>query len=116
MMRNRMLSASATIFLALSSSGAAFAETDLDVGRKIFTKTAEPSCAICHSLADAGSEGEVGPKLDELKPTAGKVRAAVTSGVGVMPAYGDTLTEEQIATVAAYISEVTGGAETTGSE
>jgi mono/diheme cytochrome c family protein len=66
---------------------------------------------LCHTLADAGSTAEIGPNLDELKPTAEQVAAAVGDGVGVMPAYQETLTEEQIAAVAAYVAEATGTAE-----
>jgi len=89
-------------------SALAESDVDLDAGRKIFLETAAPSCSICHTLADAGSEGEIGPNLNDFKPTADQVRAAVTSGIGVMPAFGDTLTGEQIATVAAYVAAVTG--------
>ena len=37
------------VFLALMA-GAASAEADLDAGRKIFTETAQPACALCHAL------------------------------------------------------------------
>ncbi len=110
------LHASAAICLALARSGAASAESDLDGGRAIFSETAQPNCAICHALSDADSNGEIGPNLDELKPTEDMVRAAVTSGVGVMPAYGDILSEQDIAAVAAYVAQVTGGAEAAASQ
>ena len=97
-------------FLALAA-GPALAEADLEAGRTIFTETAQPSCAVCHALSDAGSEAEIGPNLDQFKPTAAQVRAAVTSGIGVMPAFADMLTAGQIDTVAAYVAQVTGGSE-----
>ncbi|WP_425450114.1 c-type cytochrome [Virgifigura deserti] len=78
-------------------------------GKQVFT-TAEPPCSLCHTLADAGATGNIGPNLDELKPTEGQVRAAVSGGVGVMPAYGGTLSEEQIAAVAEYVATVAGQA------
>ncbi|MBQ0749785.1 MAG: c-type cytochrome [Roseovarius sp.] len=99
------------VFLALMA-GAASAEADLDAGRKIFTETAQPACALCHALKDVGSEAEIGPNLDEFKPTVDQVRAAVTSGIGVMPAFSETLTKEEIETVSKYVTEVTGGPET----
>ncbi|MEO9631431.1 MAG: cytochrome c, partial [Sulfitobacter sp.] len=98
------------VFLALMA-GAASAEADLDAGRKIFTETAQPACALCHALKDVGSEAEVGPNLDEFKPTVDQVRAAVTSGIGVMPAFSETLTKEEIETVSKYVAQVTGGSE-----
>ena len=82
----------------------------LALGREVFTQTAAPQCALCHSLADAGATGAVGPSLDELKPEDGMVVAAVTYGVGVMPAYEDTLSEEQVRAVAVYVGAVAGAA------
>ena len=93
-------------------AGSAAAETDLDAGRTLFNETAQPPCAVCHTLSDAGSEAEIGPNLDEFKPTVAQVRAAVTSGIGVMPAFSETLTEAEIETVSNYVAQVTGGSET----
>lgn len=78
-----------------------------DLGKRIFMSVAVPPCAACHTLADAGAAGEVGPSLDELKPTEEKVLAAVRKGVGVMPAY-ETLSSEQIEAVAQYVAKVAG--------
>lgn len=83
--------------------------SDLDKGKQVFSQDAQPSCAICHTLADAGSAGAVGPDLDELKPTREQVVNAVTSGVGIMPAFNESLSEEQIQAVAHYVATVTGG-------
>ncbi|OOY14407.1 c-type cytochrome [Thioclava sp. DLFJ4-1] len=98
----------AVMFVALMSSTAS-AQSDLDAGRTIFTETAQPACALCHALKDVGSEAEIGPSLDEFKPTVEQVRAAVTSGIGVMPAFSETLTKEEIETVSKYVAQVTGG-------
>ena len=73
-------------------------------GTKIFLEKAEPSCALCHTLQDAGASGEVGPNLDELKPDLEKVRLAVKNGVGNMPPYGDSLSAAEIAAVARYVA------------
>ncbi|WP_299913481.1 cytochrome c [uncultured Paracoccus sp.] len=100
--------------LAAMIAGAAHAETDLDAGRKIFTEGTEPTCSICHTMADAEATGEIGPSLDELKPTADQVRTAVTSGIGVMPAFAEMMSKEDIETVALYVAEVTGGTTETG--
>jgi mono/diheme cytochrome c family protein len=84
-------------------------EAALEQGRAIFTTEAAPQCGICHILADAGTTGTIGPNLDDLKPTADRVKLAVEGGVGVMPAYGEALTEEQIEAVAQYVATVAGG-------
>lgn len=80
-----------------------------DLGREVFTAKATPPCAVCHTLAAAGATGEVGPSLDELKPTRSQILEAVRSGVGVMPRYTGLLTEEQIRAVADFVHESTGG-------
>jgi cytochrome c6 len=84
------------------------ADEQLELGKKVFTEQAQPSCTICHALNDAGSAGEIGPNLDELKPSAEQVSNAVKSGVGIMPAFGDSLSEQQIKAVAHYVESVTG--------
>ena len=99
---------SGALFVALIGS-AATAEGHSDAGREIFNDTAQPPCAICHTLKDAGAEGEIGPNLDDFKPTVDQVLAAVTSGIGVMPAFSETLTKDEIETVSQYVVAVTGG-------
>lgn len=84
------------------------ADDPLAEGRKVFMELAQPSCTVCHTLADAGATGVVGPNLDELAPSAEQVQRAVTSGVGIMPPFGESLSAEQIAAVAHYVSTVTG--------
>lgn len=83
--------------------------SDPEKGKKVFTQDAQPACAVCHTLADAGSTGEIGPNLDELKPSREAVVNAVTGGVGIMPAFEESLSAEQIEAVAAYVATVTGG-------
>lgn len=80
----------------------------LTLGREVFTQTAEPQCALCHTLLEADATGEIGPNLDEVRPGAEKVAAAVREGLGVMPAYGDLLSEQQIEAVSAYVAAVAG--------
>ena len=85
-------------------------EVVMEAGRTIFTEAAEPQCAICHTLADAGAEGEIGPVLDDMKPSASQVFAAVKSGLGVMPSYQGVLTQEEMRNVALYVAAASGGA------
>ena len=78
---------------------------DAAAGKKVFTTA---GCASCHTLADAGTTGTVGPNLDEAKPSAALVKQRVTNGKGVMPPFKGQLDETQIADVAAYVSSVAG--------
>ncbi len=75
----------------------------LDLGKNIFLE--KGNCATCHSLNDAGSNAEIGPNLNLIKPDVGRVVMAVTNGIGVMPAYEGILTYEEIEAVALYVSE-----------
>ena len=90
---------------AAADDGAQF-----ELGRQLFIKGAVPSCALCHTLKDAGSKGVVGPVLDELQPDAQRVANALRNGVGAMPSFEATLSEEQIAALARYVSVATGAA------
>lgn len=76
-----------------------------DAGRKLFTSVT-PACAVCHTLKDAGAEGAVGPSLDELKPDRERVKRAVQTGIGLMPAFTH-LTPEQIEELARYVERAT---------
>jgi cytochrome c6 len=75
-------------------------------GKAVFTGSA--GCTGCHTLADAGSTGTVGPNLDDAKPSEELVTDRVTNGRGVMPPFKGTLTDKQIADVAAYVSQAAG--------
>jgi len=66
-------------------------------------------CGSCHTLEAAGSNGSIGPNLDESQPDTELVVQRVTNGAGAMPAFGDQLSEKQIADVAAYVVESTSG-------
>jgi mono/diheme cytochrome c family protein len=95
--------------LTLSGLSSLANASDAEQGKLVFTQESQPSCTICHALADAGSAGAIGPDLDELKPSREQVINAVTSGVGVMPAFNESLSEEQIRAVAEYVASVTSG-------
>jgi mono/diheme cytochrome c family protein len=73
-------------------------------GKQIFTQ----NCGGCHTLADAGTNGQVGPNLDDLKPDEPTVERQVTNGGGKMPAFKDRLSAAQIKAVATYVSSVAG--------
>jgi mono/diheme cytochrome c family protein len=61
-------------------------------------------CGSCHTLAAAKSSGQVGPNLDDAKPSYDVVLAKVTDGGGGMPSFGGQLTEQQIRDVAAFVA------------
>ena len=81
------------------------AEAVATSGKDVFTT----NCGGCHTLADAGTSGAIGPNLDEAKPDAATVKAYVRGGGGGMPAFGDRLSNAEIDAVAAYVSSVAGG-------
>lgn len=80
----------------------------LDRGRDLFV-SASPACAVCHTLQAAGATGEIGPILDELRPDAARVEKAVRDGIGQMPAYRDSLSDEQIRLIAEYVARASVG-------
>jgi mono/diheme cytochrome c family protein len=74
-------------------------------GKQVF---ASAGCASCHTLKDAGASGNVGPNLDQLKPSKPTVAHQVEVGGGAMPAFKGQLSAAQIDAVAAYVSSVAG--------
>ncbi|WP_417567382.1 c-type cytochrome [Marinobacter sp.] len=101
----------AAVLLVVSLAGlSCLAQADdIEKGKKVFTQEAQPSCTVCHTLSDANSAGAIGPNLDELKPSRERVIKAVSGGVGIMPAFNESLSSEQIEAVADYVARVTGG-------
>ncbi|HEY4277351.1 MAG TPA: cytochrome c [Conexibacter sp.] len=87
-----------------SESAAGGAGENASAGKAIFTQ----SCASCHTLADAGASGSVGPNLDDLKPDAATVARQVANGGGGMPSFTGTLQPDQIREVAAYVAGAAG--------
>ena len=80
-------------------------EGDAENGKAIFGSA---GCGGCHTLSDAGSNGSVGPNLDDAQPDEATVVEMVTNGGGGMPSFSDRLSEQEIADVAAYVSSVAG--------
>ena len=87
---------------------------NLQEGKDLFVT----NCGSCHTLAKAGTDGVVGPNLDDLlappsptppdpKTIKPRVTAATENGVaGRMPA--GILSGEQAETVAEFVSQVAG--------
>jgi len=78
--------------------------TKIAKGRELFGTW---SCNSCHALADAGASGHVGPELDgNANLTQELVVNRVTNGQGPMPSFGGQMSDEEIATIAYYITHV----------
>jgi mono/diheme cytochrome c family protein len=75
-------------------------------GESVF---ASAGCGGCHTLAAAGSNGSVGPNLDDSKPSFELVAERVTNGLGAMPSFADQLSAQEIADVSQYVVDSTGG-------
>jgi mono/diheme cytochrome c family protein len=76
-----------------------------DIGKDVF---ASAGCKGCHTLAEAGASGDVGPNLDETKPSKALAVDRVTNGRGGMPSFEGDLSDEEIEAVATYVSSVAG--------
>jgi len=76
-----------------------------DAGKAVF---ASAGCGSCHTLAAGGATATVGPNLDETRPSFDLIVERVTNGSGVMPPFKDSLGEQQIKDVAAFVSESAG--------
>jgi len=73
-----------------------------EMGKTIFLE--QGNCAACHTLAEANSNGQIGPNLNEIKPDITRVISAVTNGIGLMPPYEGILSTQEIEAVAHYVS------------
>ena len=89
------------ISLLLIFSISALADSEMDLGLDVYNNKAQ--CGTCHTLHAAGSEENIGPNLDQLKPTIPQIIYAVTNGIGVMQAWEGILTDEEIEAVAYYV-------------
>ena len=89
------------ISLLLIFSSSTLADPKMDLGLEVYKNKAQ--CGVCHTLQAAGSAGNVGPNLDQLKLPMSQVIYAVTNGIGVMQAWEGILTNEEIEAVAYYV-------------
>tara|TARA_B110000438_G_scaffold295260_1_gene337987 strand:+ start:729 stop:1046 length:318 start_codon:yes stop_codon:yes gene_type:complete len=90
----------AFIFVILASN--LNADELFDKGKEIFLESG--NCAACHTLLDAGSNVNIGPNLNEIRPNVSRILIAVKNGIGVMPAMEGILSNEEIEAVAYYVS------------
>jgi Cytochrome c len=88
-------------------------------GKQVFTASAQPPCSSCHTLAEAGATGQVGPNLDDvlkgkdaafIHQSIVDPNAVIASGFGsgIMPTtYGSSLTDQQLADLVAFLVQST---------
>ena len=81
-------------------------EGNAEAGAQLF---ADNGCGTCHTLDAAGTTGTTGPNLDEVQPSFEAAVEQITNGGGGMPAFGESLSDQQIRDLAAYVVESTGG-------
>ncbi len=85
----------------LNSFNSAYTDPKMELGLEIYKNKA--MCGTCHVLQSAKSTGDIGPNLDQLKPTIDQIIYVVTNGVGVMQSWTGILTNEEIDAVAYYV-------------
>ena len=93
------------VLFFLIFSNTTFADPKMELGLEIFNNKAQ--CRMCHTLQAAGSEGQIGTNLDQLKPLMPQVVSAVTNGIGVMPSFEGMLSSEEIEAVSYFVSTST---------
>ena len=86
-------------FLIFSSS--VFADDKMVLGLEVYNNKAQ--CGVCHTLRAARSTGNIGPNLDQLKSQMPQIIYVITNGIGVMQAWENILTHEEIEAVAYYV-------------
>jgi mono/diheme cytochrome c family protein len=97
-----------------SESGAEQVASNLEEGKELFVT----NCGACHTLAKAGTDGVIGPDLDELlaPPSATapdpatikpRVLSAINNGVGGRMPKG-VVSGQQAEQVATFVAQVAG--------
>lgn len=85
-----------------TETGGGQAEGDPAAGKAVY---ASAGCGGCHTYGPAGSTGTIGPNLDDSNADFDAAYDQIEKGGGGMPAFGDRLSDEEIANVAAFITE-----------
>ena len=77
-------------------------EGDAAAGKDVY---ASAGCGSCHTFEDAGSSGTIGPNLDDSSIDFEGAVEQIRTGGGGMPAFEGQLSEQEIADVAAYVTQ-----------
>lgn len=102
-MKKKLKSFYLTFFIFLGLCLPANSDKKFELGKEVFLK----NCASCHVLGGAGSVSNAGPNLNRIRPKMKRVINAVTMGIGVMPAYEDILSIQEIKNVSYYVFKST---------
>ena len=89
------------IFITIIFTTNVLANDKMKLGLEVFNNKA--NCGTCHILKDASSLGNIGPNLDELKPSLERIVYTVTNGIGLMQAWEGILTYDEIDAVAYFV-------------
>lgn len=79
-----------------SSSGSGGAN-----GKALFAS----NCGSCHTLSAAGTNGQVGPNLDQVSLSEQQIAAQIRHGGGGMPAFAGQLSDAQIDAIADFVAK-----------
>jgi mono/diheme cytochrome c family protein len=85
-----------------TETGGGQAEGDPAAGKAVY---ASAGCGGCHTYGPAGSTGTIGPNLDDSNADFDAAYDQIEKGGGGMPAFGDRLSDEEIANVTAFVTE-----------
>jgi cytochrome c oxidase subunit 2 len=102
LMRTRAIVLSQADFAAWTKKqpqGGGSAGGEIDA-KGIFTA----NCAPCHTLTKAGTNGMVGPVLDDLALPPAAVLRQIRNGGGGMPPFGEQLSDEEIDALVQYLT------------
>ena len=101
-----VLSVVAAVLLVAGCGSVGYSEGtgDRQRGKELFTE----KCGSCHTLANAGTKGQIGPNLDVLRPGYAQVEAKVKNGGGRMPAFRGRLSAQEIRDIAAFVATQAG--------
>ncbi len=101
MLDERVMKRIILILFLLTSSSLASDDSKMELGLEVYNNKA--MCGTCHVLKDSGSTGDIGPNLDQLKPSLEQIIYVVTNGIGVMQAWDGILSRKEIEAVAYYV-------------
>jgi cbb3-type cytochrome c oxidase subunit III len=106
--REAAMDAIATYVASVAANQQAIAQAGQQAGnasasdpKALFTS----NCAGCHTFAAAGTNGKVGPNLDQISLTADRIAEQIRNGGGGMPPFQGQLTDAQIQALANYVFE-----------
>ena len=85
-----------------TGGGGGGGEGDAAAGKDVY---ASAGCGSCHTFEDAGSSGTIGPNLDDSSIDFEGAVEQIRTGGGGMPAFEGQLSEQEIADVAAYVTQ-----------